>query len=122
MSAPQPDATVSHHDKEKVALEGQGNGSDDAESIDSFTNPTGINEKALLRRLDWKLLPPLTLLYLLSFLDRSNSMYPASLLYEKEKGLPPRQWPPEGQRSVNPLLLELGGRGTLKSGADMWFF
>jgi hypothetical protein len=31
-----------------------------------------INEKALLRKLDWKLLPPLTLLYLLSFLDRSN--------------------------------------------------
>jgi hypothetical protein len=31
-----------------------------------------INEKALLRRLDYKLLPPLTILYLLSFLDRSN--------------------------------------------------
>jgi hypothetical protein len=28
----------------------------------------------LVRRLDLKLLPPLTLLYLLSFLDRSNSM------------------------------------------------
>lgn len=32
----------------------------------------GINEKALLRKLDYKLLPALTLLYLLSFLDRSN--------------------------------------------------
>ena len=32
----------------------------------------GINEKALLRKLDFKLLPALTLLYLLSFLDRSN--------------------------------------------------
>ena len=31
-----------------------------------------INEKALIRKLDVKLLPPLTLLYLLSFLDRSN--------------------------------------------------
>jgi hypothetical protein len=31
-----------------------------------------ISEKALLRKLDWKLLPGLTLLYLLSFLDRSN--------------------------------------------------
>jgi hypothetical protein len=31
-----------------------------------------INEKALLRKLDLRLLPPLTLLYLLSFLDRSN--------------------------------------------------
>ena len=32
----------------------------------------GIDEKALLRKLDLKLLPPITLLYLLSFLDRSN--------------------------------------------------
>ncbi|KAJ5083185.1 hypothetical protein N7456_012612 [Penicillium angulare] len=37
----------------------------DAEAI-------GINEKSLLRKLDYRLLPPLTLLYLLSFLDRSN--------------------------------------------------
>jgi len=66
------------HNKEKVALEAQGNGNSAAPSLvsdDSFTNPTGINEKALLRRLDLKLLPPLTLLYLLSFLDRSNSMF-----------------------------------------------
>lgn len=32
-----------------------------------------INERALLRKLDWRLLPPVTVLYLLSFLDRSNS-------------------------------------------------
>ncbi|KAI9930596.1 hypothetical protein MW887_011350 [Aspergillus wentii] len=32
----------------------------------------GINEKKLLRKLDYRLLPPLTILYLLSFLDRSN--------------------------------------------------
>ena len=32
----------------------------------------GISERALLRKLDFKLLPALTLLYLLSFLDRSN--------------------------------------------------
>ena len=32
----------------------------------------GVNETALLRKLDFKLLPALTLLYLLSFLDRSN--------------------------------------------------
>lgn len=51
-------------------------------SDDSFTNPTGINEKALIRRLDWRLLPPLTLLYLLSFLDRSNSMLPPIVLRE----------------------------------------
>jgi hypothetical protein len=33
---------------------------------------SGINEKALLRKLDWKLLPAVSLLYLLSFLDRAN--------------------------------------------------
>ena len=32
----------------------------------------GVDEKALIRKLDYKLLPALTLLYLLSFLDRSN--------------------------------------------------
>ena len=31
-----------------------------------------INEKALLRKLDWRLLPAVSVLYLLSFLDRSN--------------------------------------------------
>lgn len=36
---------------------------------------SGITEKALLRKLDLKLLPALTLLYLLSFLDRSNGMH-----------------------------------------------
>ncbi|KAJ8064815.1 hypothetical protein OCU04_007123 [Sclerotinia nivalis] len=49
-----------------------GNGNDSEVSDESFANPTGINEKALIRKLDWKLLPALTLLYLLSFLDRSN--------------------------------------------------
>lgn len=33
---------------------------------------SGIDQKALVRKLDRKLLPALTLLYLLSFLDRSN--------------------------------------------------
>jgi hypothetical protein len=34
--------------------------------------PSSVNERALIRRLDLILLPPLTTLYLLSFLDRSN--------------------------------------------------
>lgn len=33
-----------------------------------------INEKSLLRKLDWRLLPAVGVLYLLSFLDRSNGM------------------------------------------------
>lgn len=74
MSAPLP-----QNENEKVALEGQnGNGHSSAPSLNSdeeYANPTGINEKALVRKLDFKLLPPLTLLYLLSFLDRSNSPF-----------------------------------------------
>ena len=38
----------------------------------------GVDEKALLRKLDLRLLPALTLLYLLSFLDRSNGDLPVS--------------------------------------------
>lgn len=33
-----------------------------------------VNEKALLRKLDWRLLPAVSVLYLLSFLDRSNGI------------------------------------------------
>ncbi|KAL8685670.1 MAG: hypothetical protein Q9218_007619 [Villophora microphyllina] len=43
--------------------------SDSDSGLDEFT---GVNEKALLRKLDRKLLPAVTVLYLLSFLDRSN--------------------------------------------------
>ncbi|KAI9800755.1 MAG: hypothetical protein M1833_003172 [Piccolia ochrophora] len=41
-------------------------------SNDSLETASTVNEKALLRKLDLTLLPALTLLYLLSFLDRSN--------------------------------------------------
>ena len=37
-----------------------------------------VEEKALLRKLDLRLLPALTLLYLLSFLDRSNGEFTLS--------------------------------------------
>ena len=43
-----------------------------ADSGEDFEASYGVNEKALLRKLDLKLLPAVTLLYLLSFLDRSN--------------------------------------------------
>ena len=44
----------------------------DDHSLDEFQASMAISEKRLLRKLDFKLLPALTLLYLLSFLDRSN--------------------------------------------------
>ena len=55
---------------------------EDKEKLDAVTDSPGSpvqqpeftrqEEKALVRKLDLRLLPPLTLLYLLSFLDRSN--------------------------------------------------
>lgn len=36
--------------------------------------------KKVLRKVDWRLLPMLTLLYVLSFIDRSNSAYPPEKL------------------------------------------
>ena len=54
------------HDKNKAAL------SPSSESDISQDVHSSINERALLRKLDRTLLPAVTLLYLLSFLDRSN--------------------------------------------------
>ena len=70
-------STTNKQENEKIAIGNQGAASDTDESL---TNPTHIDEKKLLRKLDLRLLPPLTLLYLLSFLDRSNSMPSFSLL------------------------------------------
>ena len=48
------------------------------QSNEDLSDSFGVDEKALLRKLDSRLLPALTLLYLLSFLDRSNGGSPAS--------------------------------------------
>lgn len=55
-----------------------GGASDQPESVIE----SGINEKTLLRKLDARLLPAVGILYLLSFLDRSNgkSRYPSIVL------------------------------------------
>ena len=39
-----------------------------------------INEGALIRKLDLRLLPAVTILYLMSFLDRSNGMMVSELI------------------------------------------
>ena len=41
-----------------------------ASELEELTD--GVNERSLLRKLDWRLLPAVGILYLLSFLDRSN--------------------------------------------------
>jgi hypothetical protein len=39
-----------------------------------------INEKALVRKLDWHILPPLSLLYLLCYLDRTYEVFAYALI------------------------------------------
>lgn len=65
-------------EKKDAADAASGNG-EISPSSSSIADFAGINEKALLRKLDLRLLPPLTLLYLLSFLDRSNGVFDSSL-------------------------------------------
>jgi hypothetical protein len=48
-------------------LDGSGNN-----SLASQIDYRGINEGQLVRKIDWRILPGVILLYLLSFLDRSN--------------------------------------------------
>lgn len=74
-------------DEKNKATLSPSSGSEDGQDANS-----GINEKALLRKLDWKLLPALTLLYLLSFLDRSNGSLPQSSQYLLQL-LTASQWP-----------------------------
>jgi hypothetical protein len=89
---------------ENIPLEGDGNHSSGKGSVVSDeidTNPEGITEKKLLRKLDLKLLPPLTLLYLLSFLDRSNGW--SSLIYIQRTVIDIYQWEMPDWRVSQPI-------------------
>jgi len=59
---------------EKTPVDSKHGGDTDPASASDLDelSPGAINEQALLRRLDWRLLPAVGILYLLSFLDRSN--------------------------------------------------
>lgn len=48
--------------------------SESSQDIASVEDGSTINEKALIRKLDFTLLPAVTILYLMSFLDRSNGI------------------------------------------------
>lgn len=62
-----PSAGLEQRDDEKTVGSNEPGNSDSEGTIFS-----GINEGALLRKLDRNLLPAVGILYLLSFLDRSN--------------------------------------------------
>ena len=66
------------------------------------SGPDAIDEKKLLRKLDWHLVPCLTILFLLSFLDRSNGGYlPLSF------GLPPAHLLSVGNARIEGLATDL---------------
>lgn len=56
------------HDKERENKDVSPGSVSDNENVGAVD----VNEKALLRKIDWRLLPAVGILYLLSFLDRSN--------------------------------------------------
>ena len=68
-------------EKSSGVLEEKSSGSNErpySDSNEELDASFRAEEKALLRKLDLRLLPALTLLYLLSFLDRSNGNLPIS--------------------------------------------
>lgn len=66
----QPHHQQQQHDDTKEDRERQtaSGSASDGEEVDV----SDISERALLRKIDWRLLPAVGILYLLSFLDRSN--------------------------------------------------
>ena len=48
---------------------------EEAASVASTDEISAVDERKLLRKIDSRVLPALTLLYLLSFLDRSNGSF-----------------------------------------------
>jgi len=59
---------------EKDVAEIEGSTAASTSDVELLAEPNAITTRRLLRKLDLKLLPPLSLLYLLSFLDRSNGV------------------------------------------------
>lgn len=54
-------------------------GSSPNEAVAEPLSEETIDEKKLLRKLDWHIIPPLSLLYLLCYLDRTYSPPPTTL-------------------------------------------
>ena len=59
---------------EKVEVERPGASTNSDSDLEGIAHGH-VNEKKLLRKLDLRLLPAVSILYLLSFLDRSNGVF-----------------------------------------------
>ncbi len=92
-------AVLEQRDDEKVVGSNEPGNSDSEGTIFS-----GINEAALLRKLDRNLLPAVGILYLLSFLDRSNGMLPGIGAHEvSETANMASSWQCENRRACSGL-------------------
>lgn len=60
-------------EKEELSAAAAASSSTSVEDVEVMSE--SVNEKRLLRTLDLRLLPAVSILYLLSFLDRSNSKW-----------------------------------------------
>ena len=67
-------AQIGHSESvsDEKEVKGPENNNGHSESDSEGAEAQGVNEAALLRKLDGRLLPAVGILYLLSFLDRSN--------------------------------------------------
>jgi hypothetical protein len=66
---------MASQEKTESKLEQPGTPTRAASDIELVEDGEAINEKRLLRKLDLRLLPAVSILYLLSFLDRSNGVF-----------------------------------------------
>ena len=70
MSTPEPKVP---QDIEKREVQSEDDGGKDATAIyNPHVDVSDVDEAKLVRRMDWRLLPWLSFLYLLSFLDRTS--------------------------------------------------
>ena len=58
--------------EKEVVVTAEPLGEKDAYRADASLEASGIDEKKLMRKVDWHVIPWLALLYLLNFLDRGN--------------------------------------------------
>lgn len=84
-------ADVSH--KEDVKMDHEAFAMEADAKDTNFVAPRDPKETArMLRKIDWRLIPPLTLLYLLSYLDRGNIGNAKIAGMDTELGLSPAQY------------------------------
>lgn len=66
------DHSIDHYQHDNERKTNRPDSTDSPSSTNGDIDAANISEASLLRKIDWRLLPAVGILYLLSFLDRSN--------------------------------------------------